>query len=321
MIHTIVVLLFAAALSVAVIWLRLRFADRGLDLPGDRSLHSIPTPHGGGLGIVLPAIVVGLWLGIEITLIAGVGALALVSLLDDWRHLPFWTRLGVHLFVATAVVFLHDAFPPVHAIVAIVAIAWAINAYNFMDGADGIAGSMAIVGFGAYAIGFAMAGMSSLSLFCGVLVVAAFGFMLFNWHPARVFMGDVGSIPLGFLAGALGWYGVVAQAWPTWFALMAFAPFLLDATVTLGRRALRREKVWQAHRDHYYQRMVRMGIPHDLMCGRWLGVMIVGALIALTTLTVARGDGWIVLFVWAGLLILLGRRIDVRWNRYKVATK
>jgi UDP-N-acetylmuramyl pentapeptide phosphotransferase/UDP-N-acetylglucosamine-1-phosphate transferase len=97
---------------------------------------------------------------------------------------------------------------------------------------------------------------------CAGVAAAAAGFLCFNFHPARIFMGDVGSVPLGFTAGALGLVGWRSGAWPLWFPLLVFAPFILDATVTLLRRALRGEKVWQAHRSHYYQRMVQMGLGH-----------------------------------------------------------
>jgi UDP-N-acetylmuramyl pentapeptide phosphotransferase/UDP-N-acetylglucosamine-1-phosphate transferase len=86
--------------------------------------------------------------------------------------------------------------------------------------------------------------------------------LLFNFDPARIFMGDVGSIPLGFLAASLGLVGIQREVWPLWFPVLVFAPFIVDATVTLLRRAWRREKIWQAHREHYYQRLVQSGWSH-----------------------------------------------------------
>jgi len=141
----------------------------------------------------------------------------------------------------------------------ILAVGWITNLYNFMDGSDGLAGGMSVIGFGAYALA---AGASPLATVSLCIAAAAGAFLVFNFHPARIFLGDVGSIPLGFLAGALGLVGWRGDAWPLWFPLLVFAPFIADATVTLARRAARGERVWQAHREHYYQRLVRSRLGH-----------------------------------------------------------
>jgi UDP-N-acetylmuramyl pentapeptide phosphotransferase/UDP-N-acetylglucosamine-1-phosphate transferase len=316
------VMLVAWSLSVLVIGMRLHFVkDRGLDLPGHRSLHSTPTSHGGGLGIVIAALVIGAWAGVGVVWLAGVLVLASVSLVDDWLHLPSWLRLAVHLIVAASVVFLHDSTSGLAMLVAVLLIAWAINAYNFMDGSDGLAGSMAIAGFGAYAAGFALAGVQPFALWSAAVAAASLGFLVFNWHPARIFMGDVGSIPLGFLAGGVGWYGVLAGVWQAWFPLLVFAPFMLDATATLGRRMLKRERFWEAHRDHYYQRMVRMGATHSAVCRRWAGLMLMGAGLAVCVQAFAQGAGWFALVGWAGVIAGLARRVDHRWVEYQVVNK
>lgn len=307
----------ACLISIGVIRLRLRFADVGLDQPGHRSLHTRPTPHGGGIGVVVAVVVIGLWVGVPAMWLLGVGLLAMLSLIDDWRHLPFWVRLLVHLAVSAFVVFLHGAPTLPASISVLVLIAWSINAYNFMDGSDGLAGSMALVGFGAYAAGFALVDEGVFSAVCAALAGAAAGFLVFNWHPARIFMGDVGSIPLGFMASGLGWYGVWAGFWPGWFPLLVFAPFLLDASVTLCKRILRRERVWEAHRDHYYQRMVRLGESHAVVCRRWLGVMLVGGVLALMLLVFDEPVwGWVFTLLWFGLLFVIGYRVDLRWNNH-----
>lgn len=309
----------ACLISVGVIWLRLRFADVGLDQPGHRSLHTRPTPHGGGIGVVAAVVVIGLWVGVPALWLLGVGLLAMLSLIDDWRHLPFWVRLLVHLAVSAFVVFLHGAPTLPASISVLVLIAWSINAYNFMDGSDGLAGSMALVGFGAYAAGFALVDEGVFSAVCAALAGAAAGFLVFNWHPARIFMGDVGSIPLGFMASGLGWYGVWAGFWPGWFPLLVFTPFLLDASVTLCKRILRRERVWEAHRDHYYQRMVRLGESHAVVCRRWLGVMLVGGVLALMLLVFDEPVwGWVFTLLWFGLLFVIGYRVDLRWNNHNI---
>ena len=121
---------------------------------------------------------------------------------------------------------------------------------------------MALIGFSAYAIAAWLAGSAALATLCAAIAAAALGFLIHNFHPARIFLGDVGAIPLGFLAGALGIVGWRDDVWPLWFPLLAFAAFIGDATLTLIRRLLRAERVWQAYRDHYYQRLVRMGLGH-----------------------------------------------------------
>ena len=221
---------------------------------------------------------------------------------------PFWLRLPIHLAVAASVVFLASDQGWALAVPMTIAIAWATNAYNFMDGADALAGTMAVIGFGAYATAFALAGLTAEAMACAAVVGGAAGFLGINRPPARIFMGDVGSIPLGFLAGGLGWYGAETGVWPGWFGPLVFAPFLLDATLTLLRRALRGERVWEAHREHLYQRMVRAGMSHGALCRRWAVVMAVGALIALAMLYGSPAAGWVATMLWWSALLGLAWR-------------
>jgi len=295
------------ALAWAVVRLRLRFADRGLDQPNHRSLHERPTPHGGGLGIVLALLATGAWLGVPDLLLAMVLGLALLSLADDLRHLPFWLRLGAHLGAAAALCYL-VALPALWWPPAMLAVGWMTNLYNFMDGADGLAGSQGVAGFAAYAAGFAVAGDPALAAWCAAAAAACAGFLCFNWPPAKIFMGDAGSIPLGFLAGGLGLVGIWQGAWPAWFPLLAFAPFVLDASATLARRALEGERVWEAHREHVYQRMVQMGYGHRGMTSRWAILMSAGALLAAGLLALPAWAQWIAVLAWLTFLAWLGMR-------------
>lgn len=314
MIDMVLVAVGGAVLCWLVVRARLLFARSGLDLPGHRSLHSVPVPHGGGLGIVVAALAACLWLEVAICWPIAILILALVSMLDDAIHLPFWVRLAVHLGVATYVLLQVENGVPTWLLLALtLLIAWATNAYNFMDGADGLAGSMAATGFGAYALAFASDGRYGLAGVCAAIAGASMAFLRYNWHPARVFSGDVGAIPLGFMAGALGVHGVQQESWPVWFPLIVFAPFLADATVTLLRRALRGERVWEAHREHYYQRMVLMDGRHDRMCGQWIRLMLGGAALALMALWYADWLGPFALPAWAAVLVVLGARVDRRW--------
>jgi UDP-N-acetylmuramyl pentapeptide phosphotransferase/UDP-N-acetylglucosamine-1-phosphate transferase len=137
-----------------------------------------------------------------------------------------------------------------------------LNLYNFMDGMDGIAGGMAVFGFGTFAVFGLLAGATLFSVLNLIIAAAALGFLVFNFPPARIFMGDVGSSTLGLLAAALSLWGVRDGIFPFWIALLVFSPFIVDATVTLLRRLWRRERIWHAHKTHYYQRLVQAGWGH-----------------------------------------------------------
>jgi UDP-GlcNAc:undecaprenyl-phosphate/decaprenyl-phosphate GlcNAc-1-phosphate transferase len=191
-------------------------------------------------------------------------ALAVVSLIDDLRSLPVSVRLASHLGAAIVMlVSLPVAIAWPLASLLAVGTAWMTNLYNFMDGADGLAGGMTLIGFAAYGAAAWAGGEYGLALLLLCIAAAALAFLTFNFPPARVFMGDAGSIPLGFAAAAVGILGWRVYAlWPWWFPALVFSPFAVDATVTLLRRAVRRQPVWRAHRDHYYQRLVRMGWSH-----------------------------------------------------------
>ena len=254
---------FAVAFVVLRVLLA-RFGRFALDAPNERSLHTHPVPRTGGIallagaGSALAFGVTELWLPMALAV-----ALALLSFLDDVRGMPTLLRLALHLAAAGALVWqLFTPMNPLAMIALALAVAWITNLYNFMDGADGLAGGMALIGFGAYALAAGLAGRVPLAVLSLALAAAAAAFLLHNFHPARIFLGDVGSIPVGFLAGALGLVGWRDDAWPLWFPLLVFGPFIGDATITLLKRLARRERVWRAHRDHYYQRMVRMGLGH-----------------------------------------------------------
>ena len=257
---------FLAAFA-AVWWLARSPAGKlALDYPNARSLHQAPLPRTGGIGIhaaiVLSAALIAAgapyqtWVSFTILL--------LVSLIDDIRGVPVALRLAAHLAAAGAFAasLLLDSHGIAGAVLAAIAIAWMINLYNFMDGSDGLAGGMTVFGFSFYAFAAWPHGSIGFALLTASIAAAAAAFLAFNFYPARIFMGDAGSVPLGFLAGALGLFGWREDIWPVWFPFLVFSPFIVDATVTLGRRLARREPVWQAHRDHYYQRLVQLGWGH-----------------------------------------------------------
>ena len=300
----------AGTATVVLLAILLRRSDAlPVDHPNERSLHHQPTPRIGGLalfpGAVLGCLAAGLRDVDSLLLLGLAGFLFLLSIFDDWRGLPVTLRFGAHLLAAALLALALMGGSP-WVLAGALAVAWMTNLFNFMDGANGLAGGMAAIGFAAFglasgepALAFALAG-------------AALGFLMFNFDPARVFLGDSGSIPLGFLAGGIGLLGVVKGQWPWWFPLLAFSPFVVDATVTLLRRLMRREKVWIAHRDHYYQRLVRMGWSHRKLAlveyvlmatcsGSALALLHAGAVVQATGLSV-----WIA--IYAGLMLFIDRR-------------
>jgi UDP-N-acetylmuramyl pentapeptide phosphotransferase/UDP-N-acetylglucosamine-1-phosphate transferase len=174
---------------------------------------------------------------------------------------------------------------------------------------------MGVIGFAAYAAGALMAGGAALAAASLALAAACAGFLVYNYHPARIFLGDVGSIPLGFLAAGLGLQGWRDDLWPLWFPLLVFGPFIADATVTLLRRLARRERIWWAHREHYYQRLARMGFGHRGTALLGYGAMLACAALAL----LGRGQSPAVQAGAFGaasvLLAVMAGWIDLRWRR------
>ncbi|MFX1684458.1 glycosyltransferase family 4 protein [Paraburkholderia sp. A2RI-6] len=295
------------------------------DVPNERSLHERPTPRVGGWGMIPVAAGAILLFASPLWLIAlGAAFLAAVSQIDDRRGLPARVRFAAHLVAVLALIVVYPASVPWWCLAGLAFLMlWMVNLYNFMDGSDGLAGGMALFGFGAYAIAslFGPAPIRELGWACAAVAGAAAGFLLFNFHPARIFLGDAGSIPTGFLAGALGYWGWRNGAWPIWFPALVFSPFIGDASVTLIRRLLRGEKFWQAHREHYYQRMVRLGTGHAATAVTWYLVMFVGIILALWALALSTALQWGVVAGWAVVLVLIGVAIDVRWRSFQSLTR
>jgi UDP-GlcNAc:undecaprenyl-phosphate/decaprenyl-phosphate GlcNAc-1-phosphate transferase len=312
------------AFLVAFLTVRLllsRFARFALDQPNERSLHSTPVPRTGGIAVLagaamaIPLAVGELWLPMLLAVL-----LAAISLFDDVARLRRRARFLFHL-VAAGLLCWYFLSPvhPVQLVMLVLAVVWVTNLYNFMDGADGVAGGMALIGFSAYGIGAALAGHAALAALCIAIAAASFAFLLHNFHPARIFLGDVGSIPLGFLAAGLGIVGWRDDAWPLWFPLLVFGPFNADATVTLLKRLARGERVWKAHREHYYQRIVRMGLGHRAAALIGYAVMLFCAGMAL----LGRGEAPVVqAAAFLAATFVLGAMavwVDRRWARFAAA--
>lgn len=284
-----------------------------IDAPNQRSLHRRPTPRIGGLAMTPVVLAIGTARGLLAPSILGAAAvLAAVSLLDDYRGLPVALRLPLQVVCAVAVAASIASAQPAWALVlAIGALAWITNLFNFMDGSDGLAGGMALVGFATFAIAAATHGEPALASASATVAGAAAGFLAFNWPPARVFLGDVGSIPTGFLAGAIGLHGWTTGAWPWWFGPLVFSPFIADASLTLAARLARGERVWRAHREHIYQRMVTHGFGHRGTALAWYALMVLASGSALALRDAGAVTCALVLAGWAvfyAAAFIAGRR-------------
>jgi len=309
-------------------WLRL------LDQPNERSLHLTPTPRTGGLSI-LGSLLVGVVV-YHLVLLHGkdsvtnlwfIGAAAVigvVSFWDDRANLPPGVRFGVHCLTAIATVLgtglaiTEISFPLLGSYslgligvpLAILFLIWMTNLYNFMDGMDGFAGGMTVLGFGFLGYMALKGGQPGLAVLSFLIVGATGGFLIYNMPPARIFMGDVGSAPLGFLAGVLSLKGVQEQAVDFWVPLLLFSPFIVDATTTLLQRLFRGEKVWQAHREHYYQRLVLSGWSHRKTVVAEYVLMCASAGSALIYSQADERVRFVLLAGWALLYIVLARGVS-----------
>jgi UDP-GlcNAc:undecaprenyl-phosphate GlcNAc-1-phosphate transferase len=289
--------------------LRSRLGSRLLDRPNHRSMHLTPTPRIGGLAIVAGVASASLvfWPSLQFELQIALGAsvlLVLISVIDDLRGVGILPRLAVHLACAAALLTGKD-IPAAWAIITILAVVWSANLFNFMDGLDSLAGGMAAIGFAVFAIVLFAAGHLGAAIVAISLAAAAIAFLFFNSPPARVFMGDAGSIPIGFLAAAFGLYGIVHDVWSLAFPLTIFLAFWFDATWTLICRLYKGQKPWQAHREHFYQRMAGAGLSHRAVAGRYHLLMAICSAAALACHAIDATWGWLCLMLLTGIAAAL----------------
>lgn len=312
--------------------------------PNERTLHAMPIPQTGGLAVV-GSVVISLLLAASLLaiiqpskpvlpkgmasgsvwIVASMLLIFVVSFIDDCKGLPASLRLGVQAVAACIIVSgvglavssitipggptlqLGRAAIPMTVLLLI----WMANLYNFMDGMDGFAGGMTFIGFGFLAY-FGLQAQFPVMLVITIFVaMSALGFLLHNFPPARIFMGDAGSITLGFLAGTLMILGVRERVFEIWVPIMIFSPFIMDATVTLTRRAFQRRKIWEAHREHYYQRVVLCGWSHRRTVLVEYGVMILCGGLAVWYHHSADGLRLCILGAWMGLFFLLAMFVSL----------
>lgn len=322
------------ALSYMIVRLVRRYAlsHNVMDTPNHRSSHSIPTPRGGGLSIVVMSLMAVLLLiafdclaiRTGIALLFGGSAIALIGWLDDKYHLSLGLRLSVHMASAVCSVMMLGGLPSVRigsvmftspiilSVLAAVGTVWATNLFNFMDGIDGIAGiQTACMGLGGGVL-LMLSGEIGLSHCMFALGAASLGFLVLNWHPAKIFMGDVGSGFIGFYIATVAVASENAAAVPLLLWVMMMAVFVVDATGTLAWRTIEGYRWSEAHRNHVYQLAVRSGLSHDRVA------LIVGiadcVLIGISYLGLRRPDhaGIISVVILAAVSVVWG------WLRHRL---
>lgn len=299
-----------------------------LDQPSERSLHSVPVPRLGGIaiwsGFIAGSLISWTMLRPMFDVYCSVAAILLlfVAVLDDRKTLKPVVRLCAQFVAAVLVIFGGKLYVSWNVaawmwpVVGVLVLLWGINLYNFMDGMDGFAGSMAIIGFSALAVLGLLHGQSLFALLCGLVVFSSAGFLCFNFPPARIFMGDSGSTVLGFAMVVVSIIGWKEGLYPFWSPLVIFSPFWVDATVTLLLRLYRREPIWLPHRQHFYQRWVLAGCSHRQVTVAYGLVMILCAVSAIVWQLADGGYneaivpvGWIVFY---SLAWLYGNRLITR---------
>lgn len=244
-----------------------------MDLPNTRSSHAMPVPRGGGLSIVLVFLSAVVWLlqrqvvpaKLAWALVGGGIAISIVGFLDDHFRLSPWPRLIIHFLAAAWALWCFDEMSPSHfgnsadfggwvgRGAALIGLVWLTNLFNFMDGIDGLAGMEAVTVSGLAAFLLFRNGLHDDAQVSSTLAAASLGFLIWNWPPARIFMGDIGSGFLGFSLGVLALFSSQAGTAFVWPWLILLAAFIVDSTVTLLRRVFSRARWFEAHRSHAYQ--------------------------------------------------------------------
>lgn len=305
----------AFALSFLLTWVLSRGWLAITDVPNHRSLHSVPTPRTGGLAIAgagIAALLSGVVLGhVDVApvgllmLIGGWVMLLSLSVLDDIADLSAPLRLLVHLGAALLFLWMVElAWWQLGLLVLLMT--WCTNLFNFMDGMDGLAGSMGVVGASTLAVLLWQGDAGNSWLVAAILAAAMAGFLPWNLPPARIFLGDAGSIPSGFLLAGLAIHAVLEAGIHPALVILPFLTFLVDASCTLVARAWRGERIWEAHREHAYQRLCLAGLPVYQVLMLEFALVCVNAGLALWLASGVRNELiWFVLGLQVALHVVL----------------
>ncbi|PWB36001.1 glycosyl transferase [Pseudomonas sp. SDI] len=270
------------SLALTAVLRRYALAKSIIDIPNARSSHAVPTPRGGGVAIVIAFLLALAVLAVgeaaqmpALVALGGSGALiAIIGFMDDHGHIAARWRLLGHFLAATWALVWLGGFPAVEvlgwqvdlgwfgAVFAAFYLVWLLNLYNFMDGIDGIASVEAICACLGACVLYWLAGFEQLVMLPLLLAMAVFGFLYWNFPPARIFMGDAGSGFLGIALGVLSLQAAWVSSQLFWCWLILLGVFIVDATYTLIRRLSRGDKVYEAHRSHAYQFASRLYGKH-----------------------------------------------------------
>lgn len=276
----------AASFLLALGWRGWALHRGHVDHPGERRLHQAPTPRGGGIGIALVLLVASAWLGEGRTAFAlGLVLCAGAGLVDDLRPLPPALKLALQVAGALCLAWAFPLLPallgkPLGVAAAALFVVGLVNVWNFLDGSNGMATTQALLSaLGLALLAPAAAGLAWLAV---ALAAGCLGFLPLNFPRARLFLGDVGSHALGYGVAALGLMAAAqADAAQAWLLLLPPSVLLIDAGLTLVARARRRQVLWQAHREHLYQRAVARGWSHAGVCALYAAWTVAACALAL----------------------------------------
>jgi UDP-N-acetylmuramyl pentapeptide phosphotransferase/UDP-N-acetylglucosamine-1-phosphate transferase len=345
MIFAAYILVFAVSWAGVELFRRWSLKRELLDFPNERSSHSVPTPRGGGLIIcsvsILAFLIYSVFAGggVYWSYIAGAIIIALISWIDDMRTIsPLW-RFLFHSLAAGIVVWSLGGFDQISfpfygtlqtgnfgKIIAFLWIVWLINAYNFMDGIDGIAAMQAITaGIGWAGTGWFW-GIEEVGFYGGVLAASSAAFLILNWQPAKIFMGDVGSSFLGFSFAVMPLFCLNRTGRPAndsilpWIAVFFVWFFVFDSVYTFFRRLFRGAKVWQPHREHIYQKLVINGLSHSVVTSLYgtASAILVFVLAGALKYSIDLESTVLSIIVLETLLLILFWQTFVRFSEKKV---
>lgn len=334
-----VALLLVSVVSYVVIGKLIPLLEQNklVDHPNERTIHAGVVARGGGLVIVIILLIALLVLGVMSGRLALFGTVC--GLLFAWAWLSWWDdrhdlspqiRLLVQSVLAGLIIFFLGyvdqviissdrsiSLSVIGALLSWVGIMWFTNLYNFMDGMDGLAAAQTIVGAITIAFWLWHFGDQTLGLACLVLAAASYGFLLWNWHPARVFMGDVGSIGIGAFFAMLFIIAAHRYGFPIISFILLFGLFIFDASVTIVRRVLAREPFWLPHRTHYYQKLAATGMSHDKIVIWAIIIMLICSLFATTSL-LYHDIIWLCVVLEIGVLLSAALFVSIRERRTAV---
>jgi UDP-N-acetylmuramyl pentapeptide phosphotransferase/UDP-N-acetylglucosamine-1-phosphate transferase len=290
-----------------------------IDFPNERSNHLIPTPRGGGIAIIVSlligAIAANLLNNDIIIVLSGAVLLSIVSFIDDKKGLPIIIRLICQIIAVIMIIatlpdnqhVFHDFFPLYFdRILAALSLLWFINCFNFMDGIDGITATQTThIAASVIILSYFIALPPNDKSLCYLIIASSLGFLKWNWHKAKIFMGDVGSIPLGLI---LGWLLIKISADGRLIsALIIPAYYIADSGFTLLKRLFEGKKIWQAHSEHFYQKAVRNGKSHSNVVIKIIIVNLFLLILAILSLKTPLISLFVTIFLISGFLYYLQR--------------